>query len=534
MSTRTALPFTSGIAISRDTIRLWGALIVTALAALVVARVSMVAFVMMVAVLLAVFAYVSFRAPRAMLVLMILAPLVDRYIVRQTVPESLQGYADMLSEGLLVIVGIAILVQGRRAGRIGPALRHAMTVFIGAFVALAVLSALVNHVGLEVAGLGIVFTIDAFALFFLVRIIGFDERLGWLAATAFVAVAVFAGSLALGQVVLTPDFLGLTTWTGRFGEGLRPGSIFTGQPNLLGAVLALALPFATFGAARPDLSRWTRIVCLVAALILGVALVYTFSRGTWLALALAIGIVGLAVERRALIITAVIGAAALAIALTLPRGILLPSNSQWSIDLGNATFGRIDAITKGRDLRFKFMENALPIVQDHVLIGSGPGTYGGGVAAHFGSPEYSKYTDGVVPTGRTVDNYWLHAVVEFGILGAVLLAGMLGWAVLEMLRAVRAATGRRRVLLAAIASSTILLAIDSGTEMLLEGNTTSFALWFFIGVGSLLAAPMVVAFESRSATTAVPVSTDEPEPPKVTRFDEATESLAPELAAPEA
>ncbi len=492
MSTRTAPLIASGIAISREAVRLWGTLILTGVAALLVARISTVGFVVMVAILLVVFAYVSYRAPRAMLVLMILAPLVDRYVVRQTLPERLQGYGDMLSEGLLVIVAVAILVHGHRTGRLIPALRHPVTLFVAAFGLIAALSALVNHVPLEIAGLGTVFTVDAFALFFLVRIIGFDERTGWLAAMVFVALAVFAALLALGQVILTPDFLGLTTWTGRFGEGLRPGSIFTGQPNMLGAVLALALPFATFGAARPDLSRWTRVFCVAAAIILGVALFYTFSRGTWLALAVAIAIVGLIAERRALLVTAAIGVACFGIALALPRGVLLPSNSQWSIDLGNATFGRIEAITQGRDQRFKFMENALPILQDHPLIGSGPGTYGGGVAAHFGSPNYTKYNDGVVPTDRTVDNYWLHAVVEFGIIGAVLLLGMLSWVVIEMLRAIRGATGHRRVLLSAIATGTILLTVASGTEMLLEGNTTSFALWFFIGVGSLFATPVVV------------------------------------------
>ena len=37
---------------------------------------------------------------------------------------------------------------------------------------------------------------------------------------AFVGLAFVAGFITLCQVVLTPDFLGLTTWTGRFGEGL--------------------------------------------------------------------------------------------------------------------------------------------------------------------------------------------------------------------------------------------------------------------------------------------------------------------------
>ena len=492
MSTRTAPSLLSGIAVSGQTVRLWGALVVAALATVAAAHVSTIGFVAMAAILLAVFAYVSYRAPRPMLVLMILAPLIDRYVVRETVPANLQRYGNALSEGLLVIVAIAIVVHGYRSGRLWPAIRHPLTALMLAFGAVAIVSTVVNHVSLEVAGLGTLFTVDAFVLFFLVRIIGFDEHDAWLAAVAFVAVAVVAALLALGQVVLSPDFLGLTTWTGRFGEGLRPGSIFIGQPNMLGAVVAIALPFATFGVARQELGLGWRAVCLAAALILGVALIFTFSRGTWLAMAIAVGLVGILVERRALAVAAIIGAAALALAIALPRGILLPANSQWSIDLGNATLGRIDAISQGRDQRFKFMENALPILQDHSILGSGPGTYGGGVAADFGSPNYSRYTDGVVPSGRTVDNYWLHAVVEFGIVGAVLLFGMLGWAVLEMLRAIQGATGRRRVLLAAVATSTTLLALASVTEMLLEGNTTSFALWFFIGVGSLLATPVAV------------------------------------------
>jgi O-antigen ligase len=495
MSARTAHSLPSGIAISRDAVRLWGALVVAGLATLVAARISLSGFIVMAAILLAVFAYVSYRAPRAMLLLMVLAPLVDRYIVRQTLPLNLQVYGDVASEGLLVIVGIAILIHGARTGRLLPAIRHPMTVLMVAFGVVALLSTIVNHVGLEVAGLGTLFTVDAFVLFFLVRVIGFDEREATLAAGAFVAVAVLAALLALGQVVITPDFLGLTTWTGRFGEGLRPGSIFIGQPNMLGAVVAIALPFAAFPVARPELGIRLRAVCLVAALILGVTLVFTFSRGTWLAIAIAVTIVGLVAERRGFVFVALIGAASLAIAIALPRGILLPSNSQWSIDLGNATFGRVGAIAEGRDQRFQFMENALPILRDHPVVGSGPGTYGGGVAADFGSPYYSRYTDGAVPTGRTVDNYWLHVVVEFGVGGAVLLFGMLGWAVLEMLRAIRLSTGRRRALLAAVATSTTILAIASGTEMLLEGNTTSFVLWFFIGVASLLAAPMVVTLD---------------------------------------
>jgi O-antigen ligase len=491
MSTRTAWLSVGRYPVSSEAMRLWGFLVVTALAVIIAARISTIAFFVMAAVLLVVFAYVAFRSPRPMLVLMALAPLIDRYIVRATVPENLQVVGNMASEGLLVIVGVSILVHGYRTGRLMPALRHPMTLLMVAFVAVAIASALANRVSPAVGGLGIVFTVDAFALFFLARVIGFDERAAWIAAVAFVGFAVVAGILALGQVVLMPDLLGLTTWTGRFGEGLRPGSLFAAEPNMLGAVLAIALPFATFGVARPELGRKVRWICFVAAVILGVALIFTFSRGTWIALFIGIGIVGVVVERKALIFTTAIAAICLAIALALPRGILLPPGSQWSTDIANATLGRIDAISQGRDLRFKFMENALPILIDHPVIGSGPGTYGGGVAVHFGSPNYSRYTEGVAPVGQTVDNYWLHVLVEFGVVGALLLVTMLFLAVVEIVRAIRGASGRRRTLLAAVAASTIVLGVASTTEMLLEGNTTSFPLWFFIGVGSVLATEMV-------------------------------------------
>jgi hypothetical protein len=200
------------------------------------------------------------------------------------------------------------------------------------------------------------------------------------------------------------------------------------------------------------------------ALILAVALVYTFARGTWLSLVIALVVVGVSVDRRSVAISAGIGVAALAIALVLPRGILLEPGSQWSMDLQNALLGRLGAIGEGRDLRFKFIENAIPIVEDHPLVGSGPGTYGGGVAAHFGSPDYNTYTDGVVPTGRTVDNYWLHILVEFGLLGAALLVGMLACRA-RLLRAARRAPGASGSS-AAVAASAIVISLDSGTEML--------------------------------------------------------------------
>ena len=93
-----------------------------------------------------------------------------------------------------------------------------------------------------------------------------------------------------------------------------------------------------------------------------------------------------------------------------------------------------------------------------------------------------------MPLERTVDNFWLHALVEFGFLGALLLAGALAIAIGQLLRAARGMRGLARAELGAFTAVAILLVVDSVAEMLLEGNTTSFTLWFFLGVGSAIVA----------------------------------------------
>jgi O-antigen ligase len=478
----------SRLVVTLDGGRPWVALVAAAVLAIGAGYVSKAAFLVAGAILLVVFAYVAFRAPRAVLTLLVFIPLVDRYLIRTFVAEPFQTISTFLSEGLLAFVAAAIFVHGRRQGRIVAAFRHPVTAFLGLFIALALISAVVNDVKPVVAILGIVTTIDAFFVFFLVRIIGYEERAGLLAFTIYVGIAVAAGLLALAQVILAPNILGLVTFIGRFGEGQRPGAFFTGEPNMLAAVLALAVPFTAFATVQRGIGRWRRAAFAAALFILLLALVFTFSRGAWFAIAIGVLVSTLIVDRKALGVVVATGALALLAAFALPRGILLPPGSQWSFDIGDATITRFQAIGAGNDERFKYIENALPIVIDHPVVGTGPGTYGGGIAARYGSALYSEYTEGLAPIGRTVDNYWLHLLVEFGIAGAVLMAGTLGWLIIRMLRAARHSTGTRRLLLAGAAGAAVTSAMVSVSEMLLEGNTTTFSLFLFLAIGTLLLA----------------------------------------------
>ena len=153
------------------------------------------------------------------------------------------------------------------------------------------------------------------------------------------------------------------------------------------------------------------------------------------------------------------------------------------------TVDRIETVGKGEDLRTLFALNALPILRDHPLVGVGPGRYGGAVANTYPTPIYREYRTNVLfkdPTQRTIDNFWLHILVEGGVAGfvALLVAAMIPG--LRILRSAIDAVGWRRIVLGGTAAATAGLALSSVSTMLLEANSVAFLFWFLLGVGSLL------------------------------------------------
>lgn len=478
----------SGPLVSRSTLRLIGLVLLAVGLAIAASHVSRVAFYLAAALLLVVLAYLSYRSPRVMLIAVVFLPFGDRYLVSLLVEPSVQNLTDYVSEALLLLVSAVIVVRGIREGTLSPELRHPVVGMLAIFVLIGIISAAVNGVPPLIAAAGILFTVDACALFVLPRVIGFTPRHAAITAAAFTVMATAAGLLALGQVILRPDFLGMETITGRFSEGARVAAWLL-NPNMLGALLAMTIPFTLISAVRAD-RRWLRRVALAMTFIMALALLYTFSRGAWLGMATAILVVGFTVDRRALVLAVAMAAVVLGAAFVIPRHVLIPGGDG-NFDLGGATVGRLDNLDGGAELRVLFVDNALPIIADHPLVGAGPGRYGGSVARLFDSPLYDRYTTGRVPRGRTVDNFWLHLIVEFGLLGAAVLVATISIAVRQLIVAARRSAGLPRGLMAAFAAVAIVLAVDSLTEMLLEGNTTSFANWFFLGVGTALAGGVV-------------------------------------------
>jgi len=447
------------------------------------AYLSTAAFLIAGFALLGVLGLASVRWPRVMLIVVVLTPaLIDLYAGDRLLPEEVHSVSRFFSEALLVLMTLALAWVGARRGTLVTALRHPFTVAVAVFGAISVVSAIVNAVPPAVAVAGLLFTLDAAILFYLPRMVGYSHEDAQRAMWAIAGVVALTSLLAIGQALLSPDLLGVTPVAGMSGEGIRVGSLVR-DPNILGTLIGMALPFTLFSLVRlPRNRRWWITFGMALALVL--ALLLTYSRGSWLGVAVGFGVVALIIDRRALVAFGAVVVLAYVTAVVMPKGIL--AGGSLGYNPFATTINRFNAVGDSRDLRTLFIVNALPIVAEHPILGVGPGRYGGAAASVFGSPAHVRYgTDLLLTNQKTVDNFWLHMGVEGGVLGFSAFVAMIGTALIQPIRALRGATGSRFSVPAGVVSATAIVCVATVTTMLLEGNTVAFLFWFVLGIGSM-------------------------------------------------
>jgi putative inorganic carbon (hco3(-)) transporter len=461
------------------------------------------AFLLLVVLWLGFVALVAVRWPWAALVGASLAVLADPVLVRTALPEAVQLGPIGASEPMLAVVASVILVRALRDGSFWPALRDPLLWILVAFVAVAVLSALVNAVPPVVAAVGIVMTVDAIAVYFLARMLPVTVRVVEMTVVSVVLVAFVAAVIGIMQVLLHPDLFGFASFAGRFGEGGRITS-FLGNPNMVAAVLGFVLPFPLIAARRLPVQRERRLAFVVLT-VFCLALLLTFSRGAWLAVVIGIVVTVAIVDWRTLVTMAAALAIAWVVTIVMPRNLLVaqadlplyfPETGAPSIL--DSTLDRLDEVYERRDLRMRFIREGLPIVADNPILGVGPGRYGGAASAILPSPVYEEYGTSLYGF-RTVHNFWLHLFGEVGIVGGIIFAvGIFVVWLRFVLAALREIEPRRFVLYAGAATAVSVVTLNNMTEMLFEGNFPGFVFWLVFGAVSGLLPP----FLSRSRTSA--------------------------------
>jgi len=224
------------------------------------------------------------------------------------------------------------------------------------------------------------------------------------------------------------------------------------------------------------------------ALLLVVALLFTFSRGAWFGLGAATVVTSVLLRPRVLIVAALISVVAFGLANVLPRNVLTATANGGETDIVGSTFERFATIGEGNDLRVRFIDQGLEVLARDPILGVGPGQYGGAVAQTYGSSVYAEL--GAQAPERTVDNFWLHLLVEMGTLGTLAYIAIYFVAAWRLWVPAWRSRGLRLVFLAGALTAMGALAVDSITEMILEGNTYSMLAWLLFGATAAVYWPM--------------------------------------------
>ncbi len=166
-----------------------------------------------------------------------------------------------------------------------------------------------------------------------------------------------------------------------------------GGPNALASVLVLGIPIA-IGLFIAEKDVLAKIIFMFAALFMGTGLIFTFSRGAWIATFLAVVLLFFFVGKRLLVpIIAVLMAAVLLVDNIWNRISMLFTKEYVS---KAAEGGRIYRWTTG-----------ITEWSESKILGLGVGRYGGAVATNHGlAPFY-------------MDNYYLKTLTESGLVGLI-------------------------------------------------------------------------------------------------------------------
>ena len=247
------------------------------------------------------------------------------------------------------------------------------------------------------------------------------------------------------------------SWVTKTEAGVRTRVFsLTGSPNIFGSLLLMAAPTAAAGIYYFK-NGWMKFLSLCATGVICLSILFTFSRGSWVGLIVAIVLFSLFMDKRliGLMGIAMAGVVALVPSITSRLTYLMTPEYKVASEVG------------GRALRWETGRALLH--ENHPWLGFGLGRFGGAVAMNNQvldkTDEFEYFY---------MDNYYLKTLVEMGYLGIIFyIVALIAFAVMA-LRAIHACNEGRAY----------GLADDALTRN--DGNLKCLAAGLFAGMAGVL------------------------------------------------
>lgn len=323
---------------------------------------------------------------------------------------------------LIVFIGFSVraIVQQRPLQRSGFILWPASL-----YLVISVVSALLNHVPLTVAALGIEHTLHNLVFVILIaEDLPTPQQLRWYVGFVITALTGLAAFSVL-QTALAFHWFGIMIEHTAFRwllPAFTPVSVIVPDADTFAYLLnfGILLALAVFITANTSRSRFNPAehaplqlnVALVGAIvILTGAQLLTSSTENWLGLIA--GSIALLVLMREQLRLVLVGYVVLLLALSF---VPLPTYAN-----GPATSVASDVvdITRGIYPHNAPVSTSMHVIQDHAIFGVGPGRFGGTVAYITKSPINQQYHVTLPAQVTSIDLFWLHIWGETGIIGLV-------------------------------------------------------------------------------------------------------------------
>ena len=246
------------------------------------------------------------------------------------------------------------------------------------------------------------------------------------------------------------------SWTSSTEAGVRTRVFsLTGSPNILGSLLVLLAPLAAAGLYFFRDVR-AKIGCLALVLASMLALLFTFSRGAWLGMMLAVALFSIFVDGRLIALMATAAAAILA---------LIPSITSRITFLFSTEYAELTELG-GR--AFRWTTGLKLLHESNPWLGYGLGMFGGAVAMN------NKLLDETEDFYYFyMDNYYLKTLVEMGYLGMIFYVLLLAAVIYVGLKAIQQ-------------SGTPLFGLSGDPLVRAEGNMRLWAVGIFCGLSGVL------------------------------------------------